>query len=93
MNNNNSNLFDSLQKKLDETIRWPEVFLFKFIIKADNKKIALLENLFSEQAEITHQQSSTGKYISISVKEVMTSTNEVIEIYKKASAIDGVITL
>lgn len=93
MSNNSNDIYDSLRKKIDETIRWPEVFLFKFIIKADNHKIALLESLFTEQAEISHHPSSTGKYISISVKEVMTSTDEVIEIYKKASAIEGVITL
>lgn len=88
-----TDIFASLRKKLNETVRWPEVFMFKFIIKADSQKMALIESMFSETAEIAHQPSTNGNYISISVKEVMTSTEEVIAIYEKAGKIEGVITL
>ena len=86
--------FDELQKKLEETIlSFPYVYLFKFIIKADNKAMALVEVMFSDDADIIQKQSSKGNYISISVKQVVLSVDEIISIYKKASEIEGVIIL
>jgi putative lipoic acid-binding regulatory protein len=86
--------FDELQKKLEETITsFPYVYLFKFIIKADNKSMALVEVMFDSDAEIIQKQSSKGNYISITVKQVVLSVDEIITIYKKASEIEGVITL
>ena len=86
--------FDELQKKLEETITsFPYVYLFKFIIKADNKSMALVEVMFDSDAEIIQKQSSKGNYISITVKQVVLSVDEIIAIYKKASEIEGVITL
>jgi putative lipoic acid-binding regulatory protein len=86
--------FDELQKKLEETITsFPYVYLFKFIIKAENKSMALVEVMFDSDAEIIQKQSSKGNYISITVKQVVLSVEEIIIIYKKASEIEGVITL
>ena len=68
--------------------------MFKFIMKSDLKKIAQIESLFRfEIAQITRKESSKGAFVSISVKEVMLSVDEVIEIYIKSSRIDGVIAL
>ena len=87
------NRFVELKKKLDETQSYPTVYMFKFIMDAEHRKIALIENLFSENAEIYTKDSDKGKYISITVKEVMMSTDEIIEIYTKASEIKGVMPL
>lgn len=58
------------------------------------KKIAQIEGLFDpEKAEIIRKESSKGAFISITVKEVMLGTDEIIAIYQKASEINGVITL
>ena len=73
---------------------FPSLYLFKFIVKSDLKKIAQIESLFhSERAEIRLQESSKGAFVSISVKEVMLSAEEIIDIYVKSSKIDGVIAL
>ena len=86
--------FLELQKKLEETIlSFPYVYLFKFIIKADNKAMALIEVMFDSDADIIQKQSSKGNYISISVKQVVLSVDEIISYYKKASEIEGVIIL
>lgn len=86
--------FIELQKKLEETITsFPYVYLFKFIIKADNKAMALVEVMFDSDAEIIQKQSSKGNYISITVKQVVLSVDEIIMFYKKASEIEGVIIL
>ncbi len=85
--------FAELRKKLDETQSYPTVYMFKFIMDAEHRKIALVENLFSENAEIHTKESDKGKYISITIKEVMMSTDEIILIYNKASDIKGVMIL
>lgn len=87
-------IYDELRKKLENSIEsFPYVYMFKFIIKADNKTMALVEVLFEEDAEIIQKQSSKGNYISITVKQVVISIDEIISIYEKASAIKGVMTL
>lgn len=85
--------FSELRKKLNETQTYPTVYMFKFIMDAENRKIALVENLFGENAEIHIKESDKGKYISITIKEVMMSTDEIINIYNKASDIKGVMVL
>jgi len=85
--------FEELRKKLNETQSYPAVYMFKFIMDADNRKIALVETMFSENAEIYTKESDKGKYISITVKEVMMSTEEIIGIYEKAAEIKGVMLL
>jgi putative lipoic acid-binding regulatory protein len=88
-----SDQFAELRKKLDETLSYPAVYMFKFILMADNRRIAMVENLFGENAEIYTKESDKGKYISITVKEVMMSTDEIIDIYVRAAAIKGVMFL
>jgi hypothetical protein len=89
-----NNPFSELQKKLEESIKsFPYVYLFKFIVKADNKSIALVQVMFGNDAEIFQKQSSKGNYISLSVKQVVLSVDEIISVYKKAAEIEGVITL
>lgn len=67
--------------------------MFKFIAPAENRIFAMLHDLFPHQAEFTNRQSAGGKYVSITVKEVIMSVDEVIDRYQKASAIEGVIVL
>jgi|TARA_B110000977_G_C10859953_1_gene409343 uncharacterized protein len=85
--------FDSLRERLEE-LSYPSVYMYKFIVKSELQKIAQIESLFDpEKAEIIRKESSKGAFISITVKEVMLSSEEIILIYQKASKINGVITL
>jgi putative lipoic acid-binding regulatory protein len=85
--------FESLRERLEE-LTYPSVYMFKFIVKSELQKIAQIEALFDpEKAEIIRKESSKGAFISITVKEVMLGTDEIIAIYQKASKINGVITL
>ena len=87
-------ILESLQKKLEEQFEWPTIYLFKFIVVADNKSVAQVEDLFdSETADISMRTSKTGKYISLSAKEMMLSPEKVIERYKEAAKIEGIISL
>lgn len=85
--------FKNLYEKLSKDKNWPQVYMFKFIITAENKKIALIEAKFSDEAVVHQKESSGGKYMSITVKEVMLSPEAVIEKYREISQIEGVMSL
>lgn len=84
--------FEKLLLQLEQE-EWPQTYLFKFISPGDEKTIAMVVALFENQNEIAFRPSKNGNFTSITVKEVMLSAKEVIEIYRKASTIKGVITL
>lgn len=85
--------FDTLREHLTVNVSWPSVYMFKFIAPAGNRTFALIHDLFPPQAEFTTRNSAGGKYVSITVTELMLSADEVIERYQRASAIDGVMVL
>ncbi|NCG30045.1 MAG: DUF493 domain-containing protein [Bacteroidetes bacterium] len=85
--------YQGLHGKLNEDVEWPRLYLFKFIIPNDNKKLAIVESLFGAEAQVTINTSRTGKYLSISGKEIMMSAIEIIARYEKAAEIDGLISL
>ena len=82
--------FNSLRDKLNKETTWPLVYMFKFIIPADNKKQALVESKFSDDSIITQKESANGKYISITVKEVMLDADSIINKYIEVGQIEGV---
>jgi len=82
--------FDKLREQLTINHTWPSVYMFKFIAPAENRIFALLQELFPSPAEMTNRHSAGGKYMSITIKEMMLSVDEVIERYERASAIKGV---
>ena len=84
---------EKLKSILNETHDWPAVYLYKFILKGDNAKIARLESIFKDSAQISTKESSKGKYISISVREVTLSADEVLDRYAEARKIEGVMVL
>jgi uncharacterized protein len=84
---------EKFKQKLIETTSFPSVYMYKFIVESDNRKIALVENLFDAEADLHTKESGTGKYTSITAKQVVMSVDEVIEVYKKAAEIKGIIFL
>jgi uncharacterized protein len=85
--------FDELRKKLNDSMQFPSVYMYKFICKSNNQTIALVENMFDEDSEILQRPSAKGNYYSITVKRVVMDVEEIVAIYKKAGAIEGVIIL
>lgn len=89
-----SDRFASLRNKLDETQTWPAIYMFKFIIPADNEKLAHLQSLFNTQESlVVTRTSSKGNFVSVTAKELMLSTDKVIERYAAAAEIEGIISL
>ncbi|QNR24131.1 DUF493 family protein [Croceimicrobium hydrocarbonivorans] len=83
-----------LMGQLTEGFDWPSVYMFKFIVPADNSKIAQVESLFnSKEAQISIRNSRKGNFVSITAKELMMSPEKVIERYLEAEGIEGLISL
>lgn len=84
--------WEKLRSLLEERGNWPEVYLFKFIVKNESDKINEVKSLFTD-AEIDLKYSKNGNYVSVSVKEMMMNPDRVIEKYKQVGKIDGVLSL
>lgn len=90
---NKDEQFKKLRAQLAMEKDWPTIYMFKFIIPADNRKIALVESKFSDEAIISQKESTNGKYISITIKEAMLDADSIIEKYKEMEGIEGLIAL
>lgn len=82
-----------LRERLDQVHEWPSVYMFKFICEPDAARIDRIVALFPPEAEVLRRYSSGGKYLSLTVREVMMSADDVVQRYVKASDIEGVIVL
>jgi len=81
---------NSLQEKLDQHYAWPALYTFKFIVpkgKEDEVK-----NLFPQHTS-SEKLSKNGNYTSITLNMMMPSSEAVIDVYVKASKIEGIIAL
>jgi len=87
-----SDIFKSLRAQL-ELEEWPNVYLFKLIGPNNTETLARITALFDDGTDLHYQPSKTGKYISISVKEMMMDVDSIIEKYEQAALIEGVMTL
>lgn len=85
--------YSELKKKLNDNGDWPRVYFFKFIVPSDNRKLAQVEALFGPEAQVSLKQSNKGNFVSVSAKEVMLNADSVIDRYKKAAEIEGLMAL
>lgn len=77
-------------EKLDKFYAWPALYTFKFIVKSGKEQE--LRDLFPLHVD-TSRASKNGNYTSITFQMMMPNSQSVIEVYKKASAIEGIIAL
>lgn len=86
--------YEALRLKLEEVETWPTLYMFKFIVPADNHKIAQVEALFNtEESEVKRRSSKNGNFMSITAVEMMMSADKVIERYREAEGIEGLMSL
>ena len=81
---------DSFKEKLDNTHSFPTLYVFKFIVKPH--QVGEIEKLFPKH-EVVQKASSGGKYVSTTVKIMAASSQEIINHYKEAAKIEGIISL
>ena len=81
---------NSFREKLDQHYAWPSLYLFKFIVPTGKEQE--VKSLFPRH-ETSDKLSKNGNYTSITVQMMMPSTDAVIEVYEKASKIEGIVAL
>ena len=84
--------YQKLREQL-ELQEWPNVYLFKFIVPNKSALTARVTALFDQGTDLNFQPSRTGKYVSISAKEMMMDVESIVKRYKKASEIEGLMAL
>ena len=84
------NWINSFREKLDQHYAWPALYMYKFIVPRGREEE--LKNLFPLHT-ITEKQSKQGNYTSITFQAMMPSSDAVIDMYVKASSIEGIVAL
>ena len=69
---------------------FPALYMFKFIVTEDKKE--QVEKLF-QGTELIVKPSSKGKYVSVTAKVMMPTSDRIIEVYQEAHKIEGLIAL
>ncbi len=86
--------YSKLKAQLEDTTEFPADYMYKFIVPTDDNQVEEVEDLFDNKgAVIKTKKSKTGKYISLSIVLKLESADKVIEYYKKAEKIKGIISL
>jgi len=85
--------FDSLKEMLKNEPDWPLEYLFKFILKSNQKENQKkIRGFFEQSVSISFRNSSNGNYLAVSITAKMKDPESIIEVYKKAAEIQGMIT-
>ncbi|MCL6260899.1 DUF493 domain-containing protein [Aquiflexum sp. TKW24L] len=80
----------AFKEKLEAQTPFPTLYMFKFIVPngKEDQVAALLPN-----NKMTLKHSSKGTYVSATIKAMMPNSDAILDIYEKASKIEGVISL
>jgi uncharacterized protein len=80
----------AFKDKLELQTTFPTLYMFKFIVPngKESEVAALLPN-----NKMSLKHSSKGKYVSATIKAMMPNSDSILEIYERASKIEGVISL
>ncbi len=84
--------YANFKEKLEQVQQFPGSYNFKFIVSGDADKMAELQALFPTD-ELKTKASKTGKYVSATIIKEVQNADEVVALYKKASAIKGIMLL
>ncbi|MGQ1908271.1 hypothetical protein ACT3CE_00650 [Marinifilum sp. RC60d5] len=85
--------YNRIKQQLFESTKWPSLYMFKFIVPNNEDKINAVKNLFPTDTKFTYKTSKDIRYIGITVKKVMNSADDVVEIYARAQGIKGIMAL
>ncbi len=84
--------YEAFREKLEAEHKWPALYMYKFIVPKENE-----ENFYSlfpnKKWNWEVKQSKNGTYISFTKKVMIHSTDEIIETYKLAHSVEGIIAL
>ena len=81
--------FNVLKERL-EKLEWPAVYMFKFIVPVERENE--IARIFGDE-KVSYKYSGKGKFVSLTSKILIYTEGDVIDIYKKAAEVEGVIAL
>jgi uncharacterized protein len=81
----------NFRQLLDSQVEWPSEYLFKFIVP--KRQLDEMKNIFDKEEQLVVRASSKGKYLSVTARVMVDSSDDVIAIYTAAGAIEGIISL
>ena len=84
--------YEKLKSLLDEQ-DYPSVYYFKAITKRNDERIVRIKRCFSEIAVVELHESRKGNYVSVCVKEMMLTSEDIIAGYESLGQMEGVIVL
>jgi uncharacterized protein len=82
--------FDNFKIQLDQFYAWPALYTFKFIVPAGKEQE--LKELFHNHTT-TERPSKKGNYTSVTIDVMAPSSEVVVEFYKAATKIEGIVAL
>ena len=86
--------YAKLKIQLEDTTQFPALYMYKFIVPSGEEKIKEVHQIFDNLgAVINTKKSSKGTYSSVTITANMKSADAVIEKYKEASTVEGIISL
>lgn len=82
--------WERFRELLDGQNEWPAPYLFKFIVPRAG--LDELKELFGDHPVVV-RASTRGRYVSVTATIEMGSSDDVIDMYRAAGQVDGVIAL
>jgi len=94
MTKKEDDFYKKLKNELIDTTVFPTDYMYKFIIPNKKELKTQVENIFNfEGAVIKSKTSKSDKFLSLTILVKLKSADHVIEKYKEASQVKGIISL
>lgn len=81
---------ESFRQKVEDQHTFPGYYTFKFIVPREKRDNVLA---FLPEGEISFRESANGKYVSVTAKIKLQTSQQVLDVYIVANNIDGLIAL
>lgn len=85
--------YRNLRRILGEQGKWPQLYMFKFIVPNQHGKVDKVVSMLPEKGEFSFNHTKSMRHVAVTCKAVMKHPDEVIKITQEITAIEGVIDL
>lgn len=93
-NQHSDDFYLKFKERLEQTHSFPSDYIFKYIVPAEQSKIAKLHSIFSSaNPSFSSRDSKNGKYTSFTIKVSVNDADDVVIYYRQAASIDGIVML
>jgi putative lipoic acid-binding regulatory protein len=82
-----------LRARLDAHHDWPSEYMFKFIAPNLPEKVDAILGMFPGEVRVERKTSGGGKYIALTIHEVVSNADAVFHRYQTVQALGGIFAL